>query len=663
MIKPASVQEVIETAKVEEVIQDFLPLKRRGTNLIGLCPFHNEKTPSFTVSPTKNFYKCFGCGESGNAVSFLMNHEQLSFPEAIRHLAKKYGIVLEETEVSSEFIEAKQREESLFLVNEFARDFYHQQLINTNKGKSIGLSYFKDRGFTTATIEQFGLGFAPENKDALTAAALQNGFKKEVLQKLKLTNQYGGDFFRDRVMFTICNTAGKVVGFAGRTLKKDKKIPKYINSPETEIYLKSKILYGAHLAKRAIRKADRCLIVEGYTDVISLHQGGLEHVVASSGTSLTIEQIQLIKRFTENITILFDGDAAGTKAALRGLDLILEQGMNVQVVQLPEGEDPDSYMRENGREVFQAYLDQHAKDFIFFKTDLLLKDTAGDPIKRSGVIRNIVDSIAKIPDPIKRSLYIRECSRLVNIEEQMLVNELNQAVRGIIKQKTIKRQVENRAASKRFDQPPFPDTPPPFPDAAPPDQFPPPGQSESQQLDPDTFQERDIARVLISGGDRIFDERSNLTVASYILTNIVDVINDFEDPIIQKMVHLVESAMKQKPKQWTAFFINHSDPEISKTAIDLVSEPYTYSENWEKKWDIFLQTQKKPDENFMSDSKQGLLRFKLKKIIRKCKENQELIQQYTEQELHNKVILHLKVQQKLNEMRNNLASELGTVVF
>ena len=627
--------------------------------MLGLCPFHNEKTPSFTVSPAKNFYKCFGCGESGDSVSFLMAHEHFSFPEAIRYLANKYGIKLEESEVTPEVLAAQQAEESLFLVNDFARQFFQDQLFTTGTGKSVGLPYFKGRGFTEAIIRKFNLGFAPNQKDALTQAALQKGYTKETLEKLKLTNQYGGDFFRDRVMFTICNTSGKVIAFAGRTLHKDKKIPKYINSPETEIYHKSKILYGMHLAKRAIRKHDRCLIVEGYTDVISMHQGGIEHVVASSGTSLTVGQIQLIKRFTNQVTILFDGDAAGTKAALRGLDLVLAQGMDVKVAQLPDGEDPDSYMQKGGKDAFIDFLDKHAKDFIFFKTDLLLADTAGDPVQKSAVIRSVVESIARIPDPLKRALYIRECAKIVELEEEMLVHEINRVVR-----QNIKKDIQAKTIAERqhtpIGQPSPPTSPPPHMQGILPNV---PTKEKANGGSGDTFQERDIVRILVSGGDQMYDEQAGLTVAEFILTNIKDVMDDFEQPAYQKIVQACQSMQKRQTKSWSSFFTSHEDEQIRKTAIDLMSEPYEYSENWEKKWSIFLQMQKMPDENFFQDSQQALLRFRLKKILRKCRENQSLIDQYTKSQQMDKVVLHLKVQQRLIEMRNDIADQLGTVVF
>ena len=380
MIKPGSVDEILNTVKIEDIVGDYVSLKRRGVNLIGNCPFHNEKTPSFTVSPTKNIFKCFGCGKGGNSAQFLMEHESFTFPEALRHIAKRYNIEIEETVASRESIEERQMLDSLFIVNQYARDFFQKQLFETDEGKSVGLSYFKDRGFLEDTIKKFGLGFAPNHNKLLTNTAVSVGHKESLLKKLGLTTSYGKDFFRNRVMFTIHNLSGKVIGFGGRILQKDVKAPKYINSPETEVYNKSKVLYGAYFAKKSIRQNDECIMVEGYTDVLSLHQSGIENVVASSGTSLTVEQIRLVKRYTPNMKILYDGDTAGVKAALRGLDLVLEQDMNVKVVLLPEGEDPDSYLQKVGVTAFKEYIEQEANDFLLFKTKLLLKEAAGDPI-------------------------------------------------------------------------------------------------------------------------------------------------------------------------------------------------------------------------------------------------------------------------------------------
>ncbi len=637
----------METAKIEEVVQDFVPLKRRGVNMIGLCPFHTEKTPSFTVSPSKNIFKCFGCGQGGTPVQFLMELEQMSFPEALRYLANKYGIEIEETQKSPEYDAAQQRQESLYLVNQYAHDFFQHQLLQTDRGKSVGLNYFRERGFREELIRKFGLGFAPDQRDAFTKKATGDGYDIETLRKLGLTSKYDRDFFRNRVMFTIHNLSGKPIAFAGRILQKDVKAPKYINSPETEIYHKSDVLYGAYFAKRAIRKADECILVEGYTDVLSLHQEGIENVVASSGTSLTEGQIRLIKRYTPNIKILYDGDPAGIKAALRGLDLVLEQDLNVKVVLLPEGEDPDSYLRAVGATAFKTYLDQEARDFILFKTRLLLDEVAHDPVKRAGIIKDIVGSIARVPDPLKRALYVRECAGIVGIDEQILVDETNK----VVTQTFHKKQKKTRQPSL----PPEADAAAPAPVVEAP--------REKATGQGDEFQEKDIVRILIAAGNFDYDAEEGVTIADYVLGNIEDVIDEFDHPLYQKITReAMEHRLAGRPLV-REFFLQHADPDIARLAVDALSTPYEYSENWEKKWEIFLQTQKPPDENFLSDSTQALKRFKLRKIRRMCSQNQEKIKELSAAGEADQVVTYLKVQQKLLDMRNRLAEELGTVVL
>ena len=674
LITEKSVQEILETAKVEEVIQDYVTLKRRGVNMIGLCPFHNEKTPSFTVSPSKNIYKCFGCGKGGNAVQFLMEHENMTFPEALRHLAAKFNIEIEETETSAEALEERHYFESLYLVNQYARDFFQDQLFNTDNGKSIGLSYFKQRGFTEETIRKFGLGFAPRGKDIFTKVAIKAGYQEEVLKKLGLTSQYGSDFFRDRVMFTVHNLSGKVIGFGGRTLMKDKKIPKYINSPETEIYVKNKVLYGSYFAKRAIRQQDECILVEGYTDVISLHQAGFENVVASSGTSLTEGQIRLVKRYAQNIKILYDGDVAGIKAALRGLDLILEQDLNVKVVLLPEGEDPDSYLQKVGVDAFKEYITNEAQDFILLKTNLLLEEAANDPIKKSALIKDIVGSIARIPDPLKRAVYIKECSRVVEVSEQILVNETNKIVGQRLKKRRDKADAPfpRRETPSPPRDPSFPSQEPFFPTEEPPfpmeESFSESGpiadqKPKSESSGGDTFQEKDIARILITGGDKVFDAEEGISVGEFILSNIEDVLDDFDHPLYKKVVDESLQALANKGAISSNFFLNHSDQAVAKLAVDCMSSPYEYSENWAEKFEIFLQTQKMPDENFQSDSLNGLLRFKLRKIDRRRAANLESIKECVANGEDEKLLVFLKVEQKLQEIRKELAAQLGTVVL
>lgn len=710
MIPENIVQEILETARVEEVVGDYVSLKRRGVNMIGLCPFHNEKTPSFTVSPNKNLYKCFGCGKGGTPATFLMDHEQMSFVDAIKHLGKKYGIEVPEQELSPEAKARFQESDRLFALNQYALQFFQEQLTETDEGKSIGLSYFKQRGFREETIQKFGLGYTPNAKDVFTQRALQMQYKKEFLQKLGLTTQYDRDFFRNRVMFPIHNLSGKVVAFAGRIMTASAKAPKYINSPETEIYHKSDVLYGAWFAKSAIRKQDECILVEGYTDVISLHQSGVENVVASSGTSLTTGQIRLIKRYTDNVKILFDGDPAGIKAALRGIDMLLAEDLNVKVVVLPEGEDPDSYMKAVGVEAFEEYTKQQAKDVIFFKTDLLLEEVANDPIKRSDVIKDIIGSISQIPDPLKRSLFIKELATKFGVAESLLVNETNQAIATHLEKKQKQRQQEERRAKRQREKqqnfapqnstniPPPPSDDWGFPSesgggVAPPDQgfpddigMPPPmdmGEGDwgdagpaptdtppaeqaiprpsSQSAMGDEFQEKEIIHLLIASGDKIFDAEENMTVAQFLINNIEDVLDYFHNPTYKEIALEWYVSLQSEKMLSTAHFMNHAKEEIRTLTIDLLASPYEYSENWAR-FDIYLR-QKLPDDNFVEVSIKGLKRFRLRKIKRVLEENQQKIAEYDNAGNMEQLIAHMRVQKQLLEMRNELAAELGTILL
>lgn len=450
MINQETKERILEACRIEEVVGDFVSLKKRGANLLGVCPFHNERTPSFTVSPAKGFFKCFGCGKAGDSVTFMMEHEQLSFPEALRYLAGKYNITIEEEVPSAAMMEAQSQRESLFAMMDFAKNFYVDYLWNNDEGIAIGLSYFRERGFTDEIIRKFELGFSPDKWDGLTSSATGAGYKEEILEKaglLIINEQKKYDRFRGRVMFPVASLTGRTIAFGARILKTDPKSPKYLNSPETEIYFKSKSLYGISHAKKSIVEKDVCYLVEGYTDVISLHQAGIENVVASSGTSLTVEQIRLIGRYTKNITVLYDGDAAGIKASLRGINLILEEGMNVRVVLFPDGEDPDSYSRKVSTVELLEYLTKSAVDFISFKTKLLLSDTAGDPIKKAGLIRDIVETIAVVPDAISRAAYLRQASTLMEMSEGVLIAEMNKIIRTRNNRQTEEQQttVQNQA--------------------------------------------------------------------------------------------------------------------------------------------------------------------------------------------------------------------------
>lgn len=651
MIAPKTVQEVVETAKIEEVVQEFVSLKRTGANMKGLCPFHNEKTPSFTVSPSKNLFKCFGCGKGGTPVTFVMEHETMNYPEAIRYLAKKYNIEIEEKEVTQEEREAMQWNDSLYVVNEFARQYFYEQLTETDKGKSIGLSYFKERGYRDETIKKFGLGYAQDARDAFTQYALSKGHKLEMLKNLGLTTSKGNDFFWNRVMFTIFNLSGKPVAFAGRIMQKGAKAAKYINSPETEIYHKSKTVYGLFQAKTAIRKLDECILVEGYTDVMTLSQAGIENVVSASGTALTEDQLRLVHRFTPNLKIIFDGDPAGVKAALRGLDLALEQDLNVKIVLLPEGEDPDSYLQNVGAKAFQEYINSHSRDFILFKIELLLEEARHDPIKKAELVKDILGSIARIPDQIKRSIYVQECARLMKMEEESLLRELNKVMMGRAKKTSQRQEMERRKAQRAAGETDAGTT---GEKAAGPVEVQGPATGKGHE-----FQERDIVRILVSAGDKWYDEEKKITVGAFVLENIEEILNSFDNKSYQHLVQEAKELLKSSGKVSPQHFINHQDKDISDLAIDLMYSPYEYSPGWGER-NIFLKTQKMPEENYLRDSNHALKIFKLRKIEKLYNENQERMRELKDA---SQLDILLKVQMKLMTMRNELAKELNIIVL
>jgi DNA primase len=592
MIDKPTVEKIFDTARIEEVVGDFVHLKKRGANYMGLCPFHNEKSPSFTVSAVKGIYKCFGCGKGGNSVQFVMDHEHLGYADALRWLARKYNIEIKEKEISVEELQANNERESLMLVSEFARKFFSQSLLESEEGKAIGLSYFKERGFPDAIIEKFQLGYSPENRKALLNAATQAGYKQEYLVKTGLCyeNENGvGDRFAGRVMFPIHNISGRPIAFGGRTLRTDKKVAKYVNSPESEIYTKSKVVYGIYQAKNAIVKEDLCYLVEGYVDVVSMHIAGVENVVASSGTSLTVEQIRLIKRYTPNITILYDGDSAGIKASFRGIDLVLEEGMNVKVLLFPDGDDPDSYSRKVSTTEFQDFIKKNAKDFIAFKTSILLEDTQGDPIKKSGLIHEIVGSVALIPDPIIRSVYIKETSRLMEIDEQIILAEMNKLRRRNVEKKAKEDQLTNPQTQTQYQNPPPGDYPP---DVPPPDLF--EGKpAESRQAE---HQEKGLVEKLIKYGNRelILDQENeegekvtiHVPAAEVIVAELSQSDIDFENPDYHIILDLVKSELETGHVPDTNFFTRHQEPKINHIAATVLSNPDILSPNWEEKYHI-----------------------------------------------------------------------------
>jgi len=613
--------------------------------MIGLCPFHNEKTPSFNVSPAKNIFKCFGCSRGGTPVQFVMELENLSFPDAIRYLAKKYRIELEETQATPEAILEQQALESLYLINQFALEFFQEQLLHTDLGKSVGLSYFKRRGFREETIRKFGLGFAPDGRDAFTQAAISKGYAIDQLRKLGLTSAHDRDFFRNRVIFPIHSQSGKVIAFAGRILHNDPKAPKYINSPETDIYQKSKVLYGAFQAKTAIRKEDSCILVEGYTDVISLHQNGIENAVASSGTSLTIGQIRLIKRFTKHLTILYDGDAAGIRAALRGLDLALEEDMEVRVVILPDGEDPDSYVQKAGAPAFREYVKAESRDIIQLEASLLMEQAGNDPSRRATAIRQIAHTISRIKNPIRLDEYVRNVREILKVDEAALMHEINQ-----IRRKDVEKHSEADNAPKT--------------DTLAPEKPPGPAPDSPLPVVGDAYQERDIARILITAGEKVFEDLEHVvTVAEYILMNIEDVLEEFDHPLYQRIARESLQLVTEKKTVNAQVFFQHPDPEIRQLAINLSTSPYDMSENWALKWDVFL-SQPHPEENHRKDAENLIKRFKLRKIKRfKDRNTLKLKSLYADNAPEEAILECLALQLRLKDIESQLAKDLGTVIL
>ncbi len=580
MISRETIDKVFETARVEEVIGDFVQLKKAGANFKGLSPFADEKTPSFMVSPVKQIWKDFSTGKGGNAVTFLMEHEHYSYPEAIRYLARKYQIEVEETVQTDEQKQRADERESMFLVSEFARNFFSKTLWETEKGKAIGLSYFRERGFTDEIIKKFELGYSPEDWTALTDEATSKKYELEFLEKTGLTvvnENKKFDRFRGRVMFPIHSMSGRVLGFGGRTLSSEKKVAKYLNSPESIIYHKSKVLYGIYQAKQAIAKEDNCYLVEGYTDVISLHQSGVVNVVSSSGTALTPDQIRLINRLTNNITVLFDGDAAGIRASFRGIDLILEQGMNVRVVAFPEGEDPDSFARSRSSSELIEYLSEESQDFIQFKTSILLEETKNDPVKRAELIRDIVSSISKIPNNIHKEVYIQECARIMNISEQVLFNELSQ----ILKRKNR----DPRADS--MQRTPFTGIKK--------------ETKQAEKVEPLKLLERKIIEILMlygneevefvdftseideEGRKRIVRQQYSNTVSNEIYMHLQEDEIEFTDPVFLKIYYEIIHLLNQKEEISPDVFTNHEDNDIAAAVTDLLMDEEKYSlSNWEK---------------------------------------------------------------------------------
>ena len=712
MIDQPTIDRILDAANIVDVVSEFVTLRKRGINYVGLCPFHTDKTPSFYVSPAKNICKCFACGEGGTAVHFIMKHEQLNYFDALRYLAKKYNIEIQERELTDKEKQRKSDRESMLIVNSWAQQYFTTQLYEHVEGKTVGLRYFAERGFREDTIRKFQLGYSLDKRDALYKEATKNGYKKEFLEKTGLVIAYdnGGvnDRFRGRVIFPVHTLSGKVVAFGGRVLKKDEKTAKYVNSPESEIYHKSNELYGIYFAKQAIVKEDRCFLVEGYTDVISMHQAGIENVVASSGTALTQGQIRLIHRFTSNITVLYDGDAAGIKAALRGIDLLLEDGMNVKVVLLPDGEDPDSFARKHNASQFSEFIKQSETDFIRFKTRLLLDDAGTDPIKRSALITDIIRTVAIIPDNIARSIYIRECSAMMEIDEQVLLNEVNKIRLSKEERQNMQGQVTPPVSNTMSMIPEYPDLPgyqpvagdsflppddtvplpddympPPPPEEypmeetgpmdVPPPDFPPaqPPQTVQPVQPVQTFQpkrspyevyELTLLKYIVRYGEQILfdyvDEETNehivMRVAEYIRYDLERDDLTFYTPIIKSM--LDEAADKCKTEGFIAsrYFLAHPDPNVSRLAANLISEKYQLSK-YHSKYRELEQEQDKLDQLVTRE----IYAMKDAYILRQIKETQLGIKEAHALGNEDKVFELMKQLTHLNEIKNVLSKELG----
>lgn len=646
MINQETKDLIIETARIEEVVSDFVVLKKRGVNFIGNCPFHDEKTPSFTVSPAKGIYKCFGCGKGGFSVNFMMEHEQMDFPSALRYLAKKYNIAVEEKKLTPEELEKSNKRESLLVVTNYASEYFQKQLHESQEGKAIGLSYFKEREVSPEMIAKFKLGYNPNSWDAFTKQALADSYKKEYLQEsgLSIFNEKKAfDRFKGRVMFPIHSISGKVLGFGGRILQQEKNTAKYVNSPESDIYHKGKILYGIYFAKQQIIKNDNCYLVEGYTDVIAMHQSGIENVVASSGTALTINQIKLIDRFTKNITILFDGDSAGIKASFRGVDLILQAGMNVKILLFPDGEDPDSFSKKNGKVKTQEFIKNNTKDFLSFKIELLKEEVDGDPVKKVGMIKEIVKSIALIPDSITQQVYIKESSRLLEISEQEIVKEIRNS-KSNFQNKPIKADLKSEEKPKTVKV-----------------------KSKSYH------QEQNIIRFLLSygtlevefvdiieevseaGNKRIREEKYSSTVAQFILEELDEKGVFFDDPDFQFIFDEFQSFFKKGEIIDQNYFLKHEKNNISQTSVDTIFSKYTLSEKW-KRHGIHTVTE---DMQIKLAVESAIYAFKIIKIEMAIDKQRDLLEDLE----MDKQIEIMKVIQSYLQIKKEISKKLGRIIL
>ncbi|HTI08029.1 MAG TPA: DNA primase [Puia sp.] len=681
MISPQTIQQILSRIDIIEIVGGFVRLKKRGVNYLGLCPFHNEKSPSFTVSPVKEIYKCFGCGRSGNTISFLMEHEKYSYAEALRWLAAKYNVEIEEKEVSSEVRQQQQVAESLYIINGFAQKFFSETLFNSEEGQDVGYSYLKERGFGEEIIRKFQLGYSPEQRDAFARAALAAQYNLEYLQKSGLVvvrDERPLDNYRGRIIFPIHNQSGKVIGFGARIIKSNDRAPKYINTPENEIYVKSKILYGSWLARQAIDKMDECLLVEGYTDVVSLHQAGIENVVASGGTSLTIDQLRLIKKYTNHLTIIYDGDGAGVKAALRGLDMALEESLDVKLVLIPDKEDPDSYVRKLGAAAFRDFIAANKKDFILFQLEVALKDAAGDTNKKAVVVNQVAETIAKInkaEDFTKQQDYIRQCAELLRIEEAGLHALVNKFIRERVTKQENKTAAAGSGAGGRRGADggtgaagrasagglgageagvgvPFGEDGMPFENYA---EFPPTEDEETISL---LFKheqyERGMIRSLLDFGLRSWDENSS--VADYIFTETAEIYDLIDNKHLVKILDIYKAWYEEGTEPTTKSFLYHEDQQLSTLAVSIMDLHLEISQNWKDHFEGKIATR---DDLYKEEVLSTIGYLKLRKIKRLMEENQQdLAKPHTSEEQ----LVLLQTHMHLKQLERDLMQPLGTVI-
>ena len=656
MISRTTIDRIFQATLIEDVVGEFVHLKKSGSSYRGLSPIVNEKTPSFFVVPAKGIYKDFSSGKGGNAIDFLMQHEKLTYPEALRWLANRYNIEIEEESQTEEQKAEKSEREQLSVVTDYANKYFQDQMYNSEMGRAIGLSYFEARGFREDTLKKFQLGYCPDGWDKMSQAALSAGHSLTYLLKTGLTREKDGspyDFFRGRVMFPIHNVSGKVIAFGGRTLKAEKDIAKYFNSPESDLYHKSNTLYGLHLAKNAMVKEDNCFLVEGYTDVIALHQAGVENVVASSGTSLTEGQIRLIRRFTQNITILYDGDKAGIKASFRGIDMILKEGMNVRVSSFPDGDDPDSYSRKHSSEEIQLYVKENAKDFIRYKTALLLEEVGNDPIKKAGLIRGIVDSIALIPDAIKRSVFVQDCSQIMGIGESVLFLELNKSLQENLKKGPGKPiSSEDGGVHTTVEAP----VPTPFDETLP----------VADTLNAEA-QERDFLRILLMYGEyempiEIVNEEGkreviHLSVADYLIGNLEHDFMTLQSEVYSKMLKEYLELVKDNQMPSHHNFTSHEEESVRSEAVNVLTTRHQISENWKTKHGILTESE---EYVIGKAAKDCLFRMKMRHVQMAAKAIESQLEGESNED---EVMILLAEKKRLDEVRKQLADNFGTVVL